>query len=137
MHVWDQATPIEETMRALDDAVRAGKVLYVGVSDAPAWVVARGNALAEWHGWSPFVGLQVPYSLVNRDAERELLPMARSLGLGVTAWSPLAGGVLSGKYGKNLTGPTRHDAAKLNDQQRAAAQAVEAVADEIGAPPIG
>ncbi|WP_030439508.1 aldo/keto reductase [Actinoplanes subtropicus] len=135
VHVWDASTPIEETMRALDDAVRSGKVLYVGISDAPAWVVARGQTLAEWHGWNPLTALQVPYNVIDRDIERELLPMAESLGLGVTAWSPLAGGILSGKYSKNLTGPTRHDAATLNDQQRAAAEAVESVADEIGATP--
>ncbi len=101
--MWDRASPIEETMRAFDDAVRAGKVLYVGISEAPAWVVARANTLAGWRAWSPFVGLQVPYSLLKRDIERELLPMAESLGLGVTAWSPLGGGVLSGKY---LPAPT-------------------------------
>jgi aryl-alcohol dehydrogenase-like predicted oxidoreductase len=137
VHVWDKSTPIEETMRALDDAVRAGKVLYVGISDVPAWVVARGQTLAEWHGWSPFVGLQVPYSVLDRDIERELLPMAESLGIGVTAWSPLAGGVLSGKYTKpgGATGPTRIDPAGLDDRQRAAAQAVQQVADQIGATP--
>jgi aryl-alcohol dehydrogenase-like predicted oxidoreductase len=91
VHIWDPDTPIEEMMRALDDAVRAGKVLYVGISDTPAWVVARANALADWHGWSPFIGLQLPYSLVQRDIERELLPMAGALGLSVAAWSPLAG----------------------------------------------
>lgn len=137
VHVWDRSTPIEETMRALDDAVRAGKVLYVGISDVPAWVVARGQTLAEWHGWSPFIGLQVPYSVLDRDIERELLPMAESLGIGVTAWSPLAGGVLSGKYTRpgGATGPTRHDPAKLDDRQRAAALAVQRVADDIGATP--
>jgi aryl-alcohol dehydrogenase-like predicted oxidoreductase len=137
VHVWDQATPIEETMRALDDAVRAGKVLYVGVSDTPAWVVARGNALAEWHGWSPFVGLQVPYNLVNRDAERELLPMARSLGLGVTAWSPLAGGVLSGKYtpAEGPSGASRLNRTDISPRELAVATAVQEVADEIGATP--
>lgn len=98
VHMWDRSTPIEETMRALDDAVRAGKILYIGISDTPAWVVARANTIADWRGWSQFVGLQVPYSLLNRDIERELLPMAESLGLGVTVWSPLGGGVLSGKY---------------------------------------
>lgn len=72
-------------MRALDDVVHAGKVLYVGVSDAPAWVVARGNTLADWRGWTPFAALQVPYSLINRDIERELLPMAESLGMTVAA----------------------------------------------------
>jgi aryl-alcohol dehydrogenase-like predicted oxidoreductase len=137
VHVWDRSTPIEETMRALDDAVRAGKVLYVGISDVPAWVVARGQTLAEWHGWSPFIGLQVPYSVLDRDIERELLPMAESLGIGVTAWSPLAGGVLSGKYTRpgGATGPTRQDPAKLDDRQRAAALAVQRVADDIGATP--
>lgn len=98
VHVWDELTPIEEVMRALDDQVRAGKVLYVGISDAPAWLAAQGNTLAEARGWSPFVGLSLEYSLVQRTAERELLPMARALGLGVTAWAPLANGLLSGNY---------------------------------------
>jgi aryl-alcohol dehydrogenase-like predicted oxidoreductase len=97
VHLWDSHTPVEETMRALDDAVRAGKVLYVGISDAPAWVVARANTLAEWRGWTPFAGLQVPYNLLDRDIERELLPMAEAFGLTVAAWGPLASGVLSGK----------------------------------------
>ena len=134
VHVWDSGTPIEETMRALDDAVRAGKVLYVGISDAPAWVVARANTLAEWHGWSPFIGLQVPYSLLMRDIERELLPMAEALGLGVTAWSPLAGGTLSGKYTRpgGTTGPTRHDPGSLDERSHAAAKAVQSVADDLG-----
>jgi len=133
VHVWDSSTPIEETMRALDDAVRSGKVLYVGISDAPAWVVARGQTLAEWHGWNPLTALQVPYNVLDRDIERELLPMAESLGLGVTAWSPLAGGILSGKYGRSANGPTRHDPTKIDDRQRKAASEVQAVADEIGA----
>jgi aryl-alcohol dehydrogenase-like predicted oxidoreductase len=137
VHVWDSSTPIEETMRALDDAVRAGKVLYVGISDAPAWVVARGHTIAELRGWSPFTALQVPYNVIDRDIERELLPMAESLGIGVTAWSPLAGGILSGKYTRpgGVTGPSRHDPAKLDERQLAAAIAVQAVADEAGATP--
>ena len=97
VHIWDPNTPIEETMRALDDAVR-GKVLYVGVSDTPAWVVSRANTLAEWRGWSPLVGIQAPYSLIQRDIERELLPMAESAAMSLAAWSPLAGGILSGKF---------------------------------------
>jgi aryl-alcohol dehydrogenase-like predicted oxidoreductase len=97
LHIWDQMTPIDEVMRAFDDLVRQGKILYAGVSDMPAWVVAKANTLAELRGWTPFVGLQVEYSLIERTPERELLPMAASLGLGVTAWSPLAGGVLTGK----------------------------------------
>jgi aryl-alcohol dehydrogenase-like predicted oxidoreductase len=135
VHVWDASTPIEETMRALDDAVRAGKVLYVGISDAPAWIVSRANTLAEWHGWSPFIGLQVPYSLLMRDIERELLPMATVMGLGVTAWSPLAGGVLSGKYTQAADGPKRLDPSSLDERSHAAARAVQAVADEVGASP--
>jgi aryl-alcohol dehydrogenase-like predicted oxidoreductase len=97
LHIWDQMTPIEEVMRAFDDLVRQGKILYAGVSDMPAWLVARGNTLAELRGWTAFVGLQIEYSLIERTPERELLPMAAELGLGVTAWSPLAGGVLTGK----------------------------------------
>jgi aryl-alcohol dehydrogenase-like predicted oxidoreductase len=137
VHVWDESTPIEETMRALDDAVRSGKVLYVGISDAPAWVVSRANTLAEWHGWSPFIGLQVPYSLLMRDIERELLPMATALGLGVTAWSPLAGGVLSGKYTRPDApgGPARLDPSTLDERSHTAAKAVQAVADELEATP--
>jgi aryl-alcohol dehydrogenase-like predicted oxidoreductase len=98
LHAWDFTTPLEEIMRAFDDLVRAGKILYAGVSDTPAWIVARANTLAELRGWSPFVGLQIQYSLLERSVERDLLPMAEALGLGVTAWSPLGAGVLSGKY---------------------------------------
>jgi aryl-alcohol dehydrogenase-like predicted oxidoreductase len=99
LHIWDFTTPVDEVMRALDDAVTAGKILYVGISDTPSWVVARANTLAELRGWSEFVGLQVQYSLLERSVERELLPMARDLDIGVTAWSPLGMGLLTGKYG--------------------------------------
>ncbi len=91
VHIWDQITPVEEVMRGLDDLVRAGKVLYVGISDAPAWWIAQANTLAWLRGWSPFVGLQIEYSLIERTVERELIPMAKALDIGVTAWSPLAG----------------------------------------------
>src|ERR1700739_4375060 len=97
LHIWDQITPIEEVMRAFDDLVRQGKILYIGVSDMPAWVVAKANTLADLRGWTPFVGLQIEYSLIERTPEGELLPIAADLGLGVTAWSPLARGVLTGK----------------------------------------
>ncbi len=79
VHIWDPATPLEETMRALDDAVTAGKVLCVGISDTPAWMLARANTLAEWRGWTPFTALQVPYNLLRLDAERELIPAAEAL----------------------------------------------------------
>lgn len=98
MHIWDQMTPVEEVMRAFDDLVRQGKVLYIGISDAPAWWVAKANTLAELRGWTSFAGLQIEYNLNERTSERELLPMAREFGLTITAWSPLAGGILTGKY---------------------------------------
>lgn len=98
LHIWDKITPVEEVMRAFDDLVRQGKILYAGVSDAPAWWVAQANTLASLRGWSPFIGLQIEYSLVERTVERELIPMAQALDLGLVAWSPLAGGVLTGKY---------------------------------------
>jgi aryl-alcohol dehydrogenase-like predicted oxidoreductase len=89
VHIWDRFTPIEETMAGLDDAVRAGKVLYLGISGTPAWVVARANSLAEWRGSSAFAALQVPYNLKQRDVERDLLPMAEAFGMTVAAWGPL------------------------------------------------
>ena len=106
VHVWDVFTPVEEVMRGLDDLVRAGKVLYVGVSDTPAWIISQANTLAALGGWTPFVGLQVPYSLVERPPERELLPMAQALELTVTGWGPLGGGLLTGRYGSDRQGPT-------------------------------
>ncbi len=136
VHIWDRHTPVEETMRALDDAVSAGKVLYVGVSDTPAWVVSRANTLAEWRGWTPFAGLQVPYSLINRDAERELLPMAEALGLTVTAWSPLGGGVLSGKYNAGAdAGTARLNRHTISDADLGVARVVKEVADELSVTP--
>ncbi|WP_129543813.1 aldo/keto reductase [Serratia sp. 1D1416] len=98
LHAWDFTTPVEEIMRAMDDLVRAGKVLYLAVSDLPAWQASRMQMLADLRGWSPLIALQIEYSLLERTVERELMPMAQELGLGVIPWSPLAGGVLSGKY---------------------------------------
>jgi aryl-alcohol dehydrogenase-like predicted oxidoreductase len=98
LHIWDQLTPVEEVMRAFDDLVRAGKVLYVGISDAPAWVVAKSNTMAELRGWTRYVGLQIEYSLLERTVERELVPMAKDQQMSVLAWSPLRNGLLTGKY---------------------------------------
>ncbi|HJN42912.1 MAG: aldo/keto reductase [Acidobacteria bacterium] len=98
MHLWDRFTPIEETLRALDDLVAAGKVCYIGFSDTPAWKVAQAQVTASFRGWTPLVALQIEYSLIERTVEGELIPMAQELGLGVTPWSPLRGGVLTGKY---------------------------------------
>jgi aryl-alcohol dehydrogenase-like predicted oxidoreductase len=101
LHNWDMHTPIEETMAALEDLVRSGKVRYIGVSDTPAWKVAEANVTARFRGWSSFVGLQIEYSLLERTVEQDLMPMARELGLGVTPWSPLKSGLLTGKYTRN------------------------------------
>jgi aryl-alcohol dehydrogenase-like predicted oxidoreductase len=98
LHNWDKHTPIEETMAALDSLVQAGKVRYIGVSDTPAWKIAEANMLARFRGWSSFVGLQIEYSLLERSVEQELVPMAQEFGLGITPWSPLKSGLLSGKY---------------------------------------
>jgi len=98
VHAWDQFTPVEEVMRALDDLIRSGKVLYTGISDTPAWVVSQANSIAELRGWARFAGLQIEYSLLERSAERELLPMAQARGLAVTAWGGLGSGILTGKY---------------------------------------
>ena len=116
LHIWDQITPVEEVMRAFDDLVRQGKILYAGVSDAPAWWVAQANTLASLRGWSPFVGLQIEYSLIERTVERELIPMAQALGLGLVAWSPLAGGVLTGKYNAGQSdGSRRYSSEMMRD----------------------
>jgi aryl-alcohol dehydrogenase-like predicted oxidoreductase len=130
VHIWDRHTPLEETVRALDDLVQVGKVLYLGVSDAPAWVVARANTLAEWRDRTPFAGLQVPYNLLRRDVERELLPMAEAFGMTVAAWAPLGAGVLAAP-GRSR----RVDPDALTARDRAARAAVRAVADELGATP--
>ena len=139
LHTWDFMTPAPEVMRAFDDLVRAGKVLYIGISDAPAWVVAQCNTMAELRGWTQFIGLQIEYSLIERTPERELLPMAHTLDIGVTAWSPLASGWLTGKYadGKQDTGGRLDDESMSgfvdkSDRNLAIAQEVSQVAQSIG-----
>ena len=144
VHAWDALTPVDELMRGLDDVVRAGKVLYIGISDAPAWVVARANTLADQRGWTPFSAIQVQYSLIERSVERELLPMANALDLAVTAWSPLGGGVLSGKYAKaagSISAPARFvdnpmSAAFVNDRNLTIAAEVHTIAKAIGSTPV-
>jgi aryl-alcohol dehydrogenase-like predicted oxidoreductase len=139
VHIWDQITPVEEVMRGLDDLVRQGKVLYVGISDAPAWWIAQANTLACMSGWSKFVGLQIEYSLIERTVERELIPMAKALNIGVTAWSPLCNGVLTGKYhgnGSAEAGRMSSDMMKsfLPEQQRTEriVAAVKTVSEKVG-----
>lgn len=136
VHIWDQLTPIEETMRALDDQVRAGKILYIGISDAPAWLISRANALAEAHGWTPFCALQSQYSLVERNAERELLPMSQNLDIAFTAWGALGTGLLTGKYNDDPTGGGGRIYSAgwgtLEEHKLAIAREVVAVAGDIG-----
>src|ERR1700704_57613 len=108
MHMWDGLTSTDEVVRALDDLVAAGKVLAIGISDTPAWVVSRASAITELRGWTRPSAIQLPYSLSGRDAERELLPMAAGLNLGVLAWGVLDGGVLTGKYSAGAAGPRRY-----------------------------
>lgn len=139
VHAYDATVPLEETMRALDDVVRAGRVLYVGISNPPAWVASRANTMAELRGWTSFVGMQVQYSLIERAVEREIMPMSRELGIGVTPWSPLGGGILSGKYARADAGSKdaideslRRSAnkARQNDRNAAIVTALNAVAKQ-------
>ena len=138
VHIWDPMTPIEEVMRSLDDLIRSGKILYIGISDVPAWVVSNANAIADLRSWSSFIGLQIMYNLIERSAERELLPMARALDIGVTVWSPLGGGVLSGKYNKQNTEEQKRfndnnpmSASFVNERNISIATEVQAIAKEI------
>lgn len=141
LHAWDGTTQVEEVMRAFDDLVRAGKVMYAGISDTPAWQVARMQTLADLRGWSPLVALQIEYSLLQRSVESELIPMAGALGLGVVAWSPLASGVLTGKYTHaDLCAPaearptgTRREVAIANGALNARALGIADVVREVAA----
>jgi aryl-alcohol dehydrogenase-like predicted oxidoreductase len=140
MHAWDANTPVEETMRALDDLVRAGKVRYIGFSDTPAWKVSQAQVTAQLRGWSALVALQIEYSLLERTVEGELLPMAKELGLGVTPWSPLKSGVLSGKYTRENHGKTKADRgpwaeSNLNDKTYALVDELIKIAKELDSTP--
>lgn len=139
-HFADAVTPMEEILRAFDDLTRAGKILYAGLSNFPAWRVARGDLLAELRGWTPIAGIQIEYSLAERTADRELLPMAEALGLGAALWSPLGGGFLSGKYRQSNEGRINSILARLvhrekSERETAILDTVMAVAKEVGASP--
>lgn len=140
MHWHDRHTPIEETMRALDDLIRAGKVRYLGFSDTPAWRVAQAQMIAQFRGWTPLIALQIEYSLIERTVEADLIPMARELGLGVTPWSPLKGGVLTGKYtrqnaGKAEAGRGAWVTGALNDRAYSIVDVLIRIARELGTTP--
>ncbi len=138
LHIWDQMTPVEEVMRAFDDLVSQGKILYIGVSDAPAWWIAQANTLADLRGWTQFIGLQIEYSLIERTVERELIPMAKAFELGLVAWSPLAGGLLSGKYHSGGASDGRYTSEMAKAFRRTGEQvdrvvsAVKAVSQQVG-----
>jgi aryl-alcohol dehydrogenase-like predicted oxidoreductase len=151
LHCWEFRTPIEEIMRALDDLVRAGKILYLGISDTPAWKIAQANTIADFRGWTPFIALQAEYNLLERTPEQDLIPMAQELNIGFLAWSPLASGVLTGKYNrmhqKNSlendgtsqqvvqSGRGSMVTSQLTEQNFTIAEAVEKIADEINHSP--
>lgn len=146
VHAWEFRTPVEEVMRALDDLVRQGKVLYAAASDTPAWKIAQANTLARLRGWTPFIATQVLYNLTERTCEFELVPMAEELGVAIQPWSPLAGGVLSGKYSRDdvtaeesQADAARHGMVKsmgfLTERNVEIAAAAGQIAGEIGATP--
>jgi aryl-alcohol dehydrogenase-like predicted oxidoreductase len=132
LHIWDNITPIDEVLRALDDLIKQGKVTYAAISDTPAWVVAKGNTMAELMGWSQFIALQVEYSLLARTAERELIPMAKHFGMTVTPWAPLAGGALTGKYLKGDKGRIKPESKRLDTRSETITKVVMDIAAELG-----
>src|SRR4051794_15111430 len=140
MHCWDRFTPAEETMRALDDLVTVGKVRYIGFSDTPAWKVSQAQTIAHLRGWAPLVALQIEYSLLERTVEGELIPMAREMGLGVTPWSPLKSGVLSGKYTRENAASVKADRGErvtqnLGDRTYGIIDELIAIGNELTASP--
>lgn len=138
VHIWEFTTRPDEVMRTLDDLVRAGKVLYIGVSDTPAWIVAQANTLSELKGWTPFTAIQVEYNLLQRTTEFDLLSMAKTLGLGVLAWSPLAAGILTGKFQNPQHDSTRAfitQQGRINPTTEAVVAQVVQIAQEVGKSP--
>jgi aryl-alcohol dehydrogenase-like predicted oxidoreductase len=149
IHIWDYTTPIDEILRALDDLVRQGKILYVGASNFPAWWLARANTIADFQGWSPFIATQLEYSLTERSCEPEFLPMAAELDIALVAWSALGGGMVTGKYNRGSLDPSQPhrlvdhvDPSKnafwhtMTKRNLAIMADVIKIADAIGRPPV-
>jgi aryl-alcohol dehydrogenase-like predicted oxidoreductase len=130
LHIWDNLTPIDEVLRGIDDLIRQGKVNYAAISDTPAWIVAKGNVLAELMGWSQFIALQIEYSLLQRSAERELIPMAKHFGMTLMPWAPLAGGALTGKYLRGDAGRIKPESKRLNENSKRITKEVIAIAEK-------
>lgn len=140
VHWWDFSTPVEEVQRALDDAISSGKILHIGLSDVPAWVVSRAQAFHDLRGLAPVSCMQLEYSLVQRSIEREHIPLAHTHDISITGWSPLAGGILSGKYTSEEShdGPKRLDSMQLqplDDRNKAIATALANIARTLEATP--
>ena len=135
LHIWDDLTPIDEILRGIDDLIRQGKVNYAAISDTPAWIISKGNTLAELMGWSQFIALQVEYSLLQRTPERDLLPMAKHYGMTLTPWAPLAGGALTGKYLRGGQGRIKAESNRRNENSERVTREVMAVAERLGVEP--
>jgi len=133
LHMWDGMTPVDEVMRSLDDLIRVGKILYIGISDTPAWVVSQANMLAELRGWSRFVAYQGEYSLASRAPERDILPMTKSMDMAFLAWGALEGGELTGKYNSPTDEPKRSK--DTNDRIKQIASVLMDVARDTGRTP--
>ncbi|GAA2707576.1 aldo/keto reductase [Actinoplanes palleronii] len=143
LHTWDRITPVEEVVRTFDDLVKVGKIRYAGLSDVPAWYAARAQSYAEAHGLAPMVTVQLPYSLVARGVEPEFVPMAQNLGIGLTAWSPIGGGLLTGKYRRSGAGvagegrlSTPGTGMPIAEEHWRVIEAVQSVADDLGRPMV-
>lgn len=140
VHISDGVTPMEKILRGLDDLVRSGKIIYAGLSNFPAWRIARADLMADLKGWSPIIGIQIEYSLAERSPDRELIPMSESLGLGVTTWSPLGGGFLTGKYRDHhvdtrLTKLGMLVHTEKSEKETGLLNTILSIADELGASP--
>jgi aryl-alcohol dehydrogenase-like predicted oxidoreductase len=138
LHAWDFSTPIEEVMYALECLVRSGKVLHIGFSDTPAWVIARAQTISEFRGWAKICALQLEYSLITRDIEREYFSLSENLNLPILAWAPLAGGALSGKYLTENQEPKRlkPDSKRLNERSNQIVKKVVEIANQYNVPPV-
>ncbi|MFX0066761.1 MAG: aldo/keto reductase, partial [Candidatus Hermodarchaeota archaeon] len=132
LHMWDYFTPVQEVMRTLDDLIATTKVNYIGVSDTPAWIVARANTMAEIRGWNPFVVYQFPYSLALRDAERSVIPLCKKLDLAMAAFDVLRAGLLTGKYTRQKAEKGRLASSTLPEYALEIAREVDVIADELG-----
>ena len=147
LHAWDYRNSIEEVLRALDDLVRQGKILHIGLSDTPSWIVSEGQAIAKMRGWTPISAIQIHYNLVERTSEADMIPMANYHGITPLAWSPLAGGVLAGKYSKEDLQEDQDDGngsgrkqmsqsmGQLTEHSIEIAEVVKEIAQEIGRSP--